>query len=402
MFRISRCLLPYCLINLVMMRAGADTPAPSARVADPRVVYDGALHPDALVDAFKHSDTLFSSRLVRHGPNARVLPQAAKPLGALRFVSNGRSYDLPDYLALNRIAGLLVLKDGRIALEDYELGLRPQDRWASFSVAKSVSSTLVGIALAQGYIRSLDDPLTRYLPAIGGAGYEGVTIRNVLQMASGVAWDETYTDPKSNRRQLLDLQLAAKPGQIIKYMAGLHKAGPPGTIWNYSTGETFVIGALIEAATHRPLAQYLSETIWTQAGMESDATWWVETPGGLGAGGSGLGVTLRDFGRFGLYVLDEGRVNGHSLLPDGWFAEATRPHRIGATMVDYGYLWWPVPGGDPIHQGAFAAQGIFGQRVYVNPREKLVVVILSARPKPSADDVIDDDDFLAAVARALQ
>ena len=120
------------------------------------------------------------------------------------------------------------------------------------------------------------------------------------------------------------------------------------------------------------------------------------------AGGSGLGVTLRDFGRFGLYVLDEGRVNGHSLLPDGWFAEATRPHRIGATMVDYGYLWWPVPGGDPIHQGAFAAQGIFGQRVYVNPREKLVVVILSARPKPSADDVIDDDDFLAAVARALQ
>ena len=380
-------------------RAAADGGAPRA---DARAVYDGSLRPDALVEAFRHSDTLFPSAVVhRHGP-VRALPSAAKPLPALHFRSRGRAVDLPDYLALNRVAGLLILKRGEVVLEDYELGLTPADHWPSFSIAKSVSSTLTGIALAQKHIRSLEDPVARYVPELASGGYAKVRVRDVLEMASGVAWNETYTDPGSDRRAVLDLQLAPTHGRVLAYMAARPTAAPPGSVWNYNTGETFVIGAVLSAAVGEPLPDYLSATIWSAAGMEDDATWWwVESPGGLTAAGTGLAARLRDYGRFGLFVLEDGVAAGRHWLPAGWLAEATSPKTIGGKPVDYGYLWWPLPAGDPIQRGAYAAQGIFGQRVYVNPAESLVVVILSAQPKPTDSEVVDDDDFLAAVAHAL-
>jgi CubicO group peptidase (beta-lactamase class C family) len=256
--------------------------------------------------------------------------------------------------------------------------------------------------LHQGLISSLDDPLTRYVPQLKGGAYEGVSIRNVLQMASGVKWDETYTDPKSDRRMLLELQLAQKPGAIVSYMNALPRTSATGAIWHYSTGESFLVGALIEGATHKPLATYLSETIWARLGMEQDATWWVEAPGGMGLAGSGLGATLRDYGRFGLFVQQDGVLDGQRIVPEGWFREAGSAHVIGGKSEDYGYLWWPIPAGDPIHQGAFEALGIFGQHLYINPNEKLVIVVLSARPKPdSSAHILNDASFFAAVARSL-
>src|SRR5262249_11858483 len=158
--------------------------------------------------------------------------------------------------------------------EDYELGITSASRWPSFSMAKSVSSTLVGAALQQGLIKSLDDPITQYVPALRGGAYEGVSVRNILQMASGVKWNEAYTDPKSDRRKLLEKQLEQKPGSIVAYMNTLSRAGAPGSIWNYSTGESFLVGAVIEGATKKSLATYLSETFWQPLGMEKDATWW--------------------------------------------------------------------------------------------------------------------------------
>jgi CubicO group peptidase (beta-lactamase class C family) len=137
--------------------------------------------------------------------------------------------------------------------------------------------------------------------------------------------------------------------------------------------------------------------------MEQDATWWIEAPGGMGLAGSGLGATLRDFGRFGLFVLHDGVLDGQRIVPEGWFRESGSAHVIGGKSVDYGYLWWPIPADDPIHQGAFQARGIFGQHLYINPQEKLVIVVLSARPKPeSALSPIDDVAFFGAVAKALQ
>jgi CubicO group peptidase (beta-lactamase class C family) len=401
-FQIANSYWPQSGILVALFLALCSTPSPAQQRAGARQVFDGKMPPDVEVATFERSDALFPVNVVpRKGP-VRPLPPAAAKLTDIHFKSDGHDFDLFDYLAYNRVAALLVLKDGKVAFEDYELGAGPQTRWPSFSIAKSFSSTLVGAALQQGLISSLDDPLTRYVPQLKGGAYEDVSIRNILQMASGVKWDETYTDPKSDRRKLLELQLAKKSGAIVSYMKALPRAVAPGSVWNYSTGESFLVGALLEGSTHKPLATYLSETLWSRLGMEQDATWWLESPGGMGLAGSGLGATLRDYGRFGLFVQQDGVLDGQRIVPEGWFREAGSAHVIGGKSVDYGYLWWPLPAGDPIHQGAFEAVGIFGQHLYINPAEKLVIVVLSARPKPdSSTHILDDAAFFAAVAKSL-
>jgi CubicO group peptidase (beta-lactamase class C family) len=372
--------------------------------ATARQMFDGAMLPDVEVETFEHMDALSPVKVVRRAGAVHRLPAAAaQPLATLRFQSHGNSYDLFDYLADNRVAGLLILKDGKVVLEDYELGASAQTRWASFSMAKSVTSTLVGVALQQGLIASLDDSVTRYVPALKGGVYEQVSVRNVLQMASGVRWDETYTDPRSDRRKLLEVQLTHMPGGVLGYMNALPRAASAGTLWNYSTGETFVLGAVVEGATHMSLADYLSQNIWSRLGMEQDAIWWTESRGGMGLGGAGISATLRDYGRFALMVQQDGIIDGKSLVPPGWFRDAGSAHVIGGKSVDYGYQWWPLPAGNPLHQGAFQAIGIFGQHLYINPAHKLVIVVLSARSKPSANSTtVEDADFFAAVAAALQ
>jgi CubicO group peptidase (beta-lactamase class C family) len=371
-------------------------------IAKARQVYDGRMRPDVEVRTFEHSDELFPVREVKRGEKVRPLPAAKTQLGYVKFSAGGKQYDLYDYLALNRVAGLLVLKNGEVKLEDYELGTGPETRWTSFSMSKSVVSTLIGAALEDGSIRSLDDPVTKYVAALRGGVYEGVTIRNLMQMASGVKWNETYTDPKSDRRKLLEIQLEMRPGTILPFMSSLSRAGAPGTIWNYNTGETFVAGAVVEGATHKPLATYLSEKIWSRWGMGEDARWWLESPNGMGCGGSGLAATLRDYARFGLLVMNDGEIEGKRLVPKGWFDEAGSAKEIGGKTVQYGYLWWTYPKDDPANEGAFEAIGIFGQHMYINRRKKLVIVVLSARPKPTGSTVVDDTAFFDAVEKALE
>lgn len=370
--------------------------------ATPLQMCDGAMSPGVAVATFEHSDMIFPVRVVPRGASVHPLPAAPKPLKNVQFEIKDKKYDLFDYMALNRVAGLLILKDGKIVLEDYELGAGPETRWASFSMAKSISSTLVAAALQDGSITSLDDPLTKYAPAFKGSAYDGVTIRNLLQMSSGVKWDETYTDPHSDARKILDEQLLQKPGTVVRYMSALPRAAKPGSVWHYSTGETYVVGALLEGATHRPLADYLSEKIWKPAGMESNATWWLDAPNGLELAGTGISATLRDYGRFGLFVQQDGFIDGKRIVPRGWFQEAGSPKVIGGKPVNYGYLWWPLAEGDPVNRGAFQAIGIFGQHMYINPAEKIVIVVLSARPKPTGATVVEDSAFFAAVAHALQ
>jgi CubicO group peptidase (beta-lactamase class C family) len=374
----------------------------SQEVSGPRQVMDGTMRPDAEVKAFAHSDEWFPVRVVERGDAVHPLPAAKIPLKNVTFEAGGQHYDLFDYLALNRVTGLLILKNGNVVLEDYELGTGPATHWASYSMAKSASSTLIGAALQDGSISSLDDPVTKYVAALKGGAYEGVSVRNVIQMASGVKWDETYTDPKSDRRKLLEIQLQQKPGSVLAYMSELPRAGAPGTIWNYNTGETAVVGAVLEDATHKPLANYLSEKIWKPWGMEDAAKWQLESPNGMGWAGSGLTATLRDFGRIGLLVLADGVVNGKKIVPPGWFDEAGSGKEIGGNFEDYGYLWWTFPKGEAVHAGAFEAQGIFGQFMYINRKEKVVIVVLSARPKPTGATVIEDSAFFGAVVEALR
>ena len=358
-----------------------------------REVYDGRLYPDIQVNTFRNIDRLFPTRLVRSGASRGALPLRPLPLAEdFSFTLGEQRYDLYDVLSLNRVAGLLILQDGAIRFEKYLLGNDDSTRWMSMSVVKSMTATLVGAAIQDGLIESIDDPVTRYLPRFRGTAYDGVTVRQLLMMASGVAWNETYTDPGSDRRRMLEAQIAQEPGAILDLMAALPRAAEPGTRWNYSTGETQLVGALVRAATGKPVAEYLSEKLWAPLGMESDATWWLESPDGLEVGGSGLSATLRDYARFGLFLLNDGVIGGQRVLPEGWVEEASSPKLIGGEEVEYGYMLWPLRG------RSFAAIGIFGQFVFVDPDQRLVVAMWSAQPKPLGRKGVDEYRFFEALS----
>jgi hypothetical protein len=273
----------------------------------------------------------------------------------------------------------------------------------SMSIAKSITSTLIGAALKQGHIRSLSDSVTRYVPSLIGSAYDGVSVRDVLMMASGVRWNETYTDPSSDRRHLLEAQIAQAPGSLMAIMRSLPRATAPGTANNYNTGETQVAAEILRAAVGRPLATYLSERIWSTFGMEADANWWLASPGGTEIGGSGFSATLRDYGRFGLFILGGGVAGGDSILPTGWLREATTVKTLrDGTPVEYGYLWWTAETPGSRRDGAFMAIGIHGQYLYVNPAANAVIVVWGARPHPTSGQVVDDWSFCDAVTAALR
>ena len=395
--------LSLSLVAGVVSTGQVVNPHGGERIGTVQQVYDGTLLPDIQVNTFRNIDLLFPTRTVTHGSRVYPLPVSDKPLKNVRFKSDGNAYDLYDYVSLNRVSGLLVIKDGKIAFETYQLGNTENTRWMSMSVVKSITATLIGAAIKEGHIQSIDDRITQYLPQLSGSAYEGVSVRNLLQMTSGVKWDETYTDPRSDRRQMLEAQQAQRPGGVLALMARLPRAATPGSRWNYSTGETHVAGALLRAAVRKPLAEYLSDKIWTKFGMESDATWWLESPDGLEVGGSGLSATLRDYGRFGLFLNEGGKAGGEQIVPDGWVKVAGSPKIVDGKPVDYGYMLWPIPNASgTINEGAFEARGIFGQHIYVNPTEKVVVVVWSALPKPTGKATVRDNDFFAAVSQAMR
>jgi CubicO group peptidase (beta-lactamase class C family) len=349
-----------------------------------REVYDGRLYPDIQVNTFRNIQRLFP---------ARELPRQPLAMEDFRMEVAGETYDLYDVLSLNRVSGFLVLQRGAIRFEKYLLGNTERTRWMSMSVVKSMTAALIGAAIHDGFIDSIDDPVVNYLPQFEGSAYDGVTVRQLLMMASGVAWNEAYTDPGSDRRRMLEAQIAQRPGAILDLMAGLPRAAEPGTRWNYSTGETQLAGALVQAATGKHVADYLSEKLWAPMGMEADASWWLDSPDGMEIGGSGLSATLRDYARFGLFMLHDGVIDGRRVLPEGWMAEAGSPQVIGGKEVEYGYMLWPL------HGDSYSAVGIFGQFVFVDPAIDLVVAMWSAQPKPGGKDGVDEYRFLAALSQ---
>ena len=362
--------------------------------------YAGKLMPDIQMHTFSHTHEIFPTRTIKAGDTVSALPYAATPLSDMSIQANGKSYDLFDYVSQNRLVGLLAIKDGHIVHEYYDQGIGPDTRRMSMSMAKSVSTTLVGTAIKDGFIDSVDDQLVKYLPELSGSGYDGVSIKHLLQ--SGVKWDDTHTVAESERRTMLDIQVGQKPGEIMKFMASLPRIAEPGTVWNYSTGETHVVGALVKAATGKWLSDYCSETMWSRLGMQADAAWWLESPDGLEVAGSGICANLHDYARLGLFALNGGVIDGESVVPKGWFKEATEPRMAGSDPLNYGYMWWPVPDRDgDFKEGAFSARGIFGQYIYVNPSRGIVLTVLSCRSKPKFSEAILDNDFFNAAVDAL-
>ena len=312
---------------------------------------------------FRAMERITPHRTVAAGGEVRPLPPG-EPL----------NLEVNAFMEAEKVAGLLVLQDGQVRLERYGLGFGPEGRWTSFSVAKSLTSTLVGAAIADGHIESLQTPITRYLPELAGGAYESVTVRQLLTMTSGAEWNEDYTDPDSDVARFFEPRETGGTDPTLHYMRGLERAAEPGTRWHCSTGETNLVGLLISRATGRTLADYLSETIWRPYGMERDAAWMVDDAG-QEPGGCCLVASLRDWGRVGQLVLEDGQIDGESFVPAGWFAEATRKQAdIDDPGRGYGFQWWTRD------DGRFEAYGIFGQTIHIDPERRLVVVILSAWP----------------------
>jgi CubicO group peptidase (beta-lactamase class C family) len=385
----------------------AEAPATAAypHAAEPigtvRAMYDGALTPELAVATYRNIDRLFATRAIARGVAVHPLPRSQRRLADLSFSALGRTHTLADFVQRNRVAGLLILKDGQIVHESCRFGNTARTRWMSMSVAKSVTSTLFGAALHEGLIGSLDDPVVRYVPRLRGSAYDGVTLRQVLTMTSGVRWSEAYADPSSDRRQLLEAQIRQEPGATMAVMSRLPRAAPPGSVFTYSTGETQVAAEILSAAVRRPLSQYLSETIWARLGMEAEARWWLDAPGGVEIAGSGIAATLRDYGRFGLFIQNDGVIKGRRLLPPGWVQEAGSPNALSnGQRVPYGYLWWAT--GDAGADGALLALGIMGQQLYVHRGEKVVVVVWGAQTQALGADSLPVGPFFEAVVAALK
>lgn len=324
------------------------------------------------LDRYKAMETVFEVRTVKAGPTASPLPVSDKKIDPPVIVG-GKTTSIDQLMKDYHITGLIAVKDGKIVLEKYGDGRTAQDRWTSFSVAKSVTSSLIGAAIKEGWITSLYDPVTKYLPELKGTAYDGVNIKQVISMSSGVKWNEDYTNPKSDVALSGALPPKTSLSPIVDYMAKLPAEAPPGSKWVYKTGETDLAGALLERAlAGKTLSQYASEKIWIPFGMEKDAIWMVDL-GGHERGGCCMSMTLRDYARVGLFMLGGGKAGGVQVLPEGWTSEATVNQVPEGSQSLYGYFWWPHPDGS-----SYEARGIFGQGIGIYPEQHVVIAINSA------------------------
>ena len=342
---------------------------------------------------FRKMYELFPSDRAAHGMHVHALPQG-RPLG---IPGQDASAWLASYMDQHHLAGVMVLQHGRVRLQRYALGFGPGQRWESFSVAKSVTSTLLGIALQQGYIHSMDDTLDTYIPELRRSAYADVTVQQLLTMTSGVHWNEDYADAKSDVAQMYLHACVDGRAHILSYLAKQPRQWPAGTHWNYNTAETDLLGILVQRATHRSLAAYLSQTIWKPYGMAADAYWIKDECDGSDTGGSGLSATLGDYARLGQFMLDGGRIDGKPVIARAWLQGAVRRQAsVDEPDRGYGYLWWTDA------DGSYAAIGIFGQMVYVDPARQLVIAQVGAWPHATSDDLVTARrEFVATLKHAV-
>jgi len=333
--------------------------------------------------------------------NPQPIPVMARSLSSATYLYQGKRYDLQDYIKRNDVTGMMVIKDGKVAYQYYSHGNTPTTLWTSRSVGKSVVSTLVGVAVKEGKIASLDDEIVKYNPDVKGTAWEHVTVRQLMQHTSGVTWNEDYTNPQSDFAKLTQCEANKDTYNCVNALVKDPKRtayAKPGVAWSYSSGGAWLLGDTLEKATGKSLAQNLQEKIWQPYGMVHDGVWHSYQPGKHDVGAHGFNATLEDWGKFGLFIMNNGVLpDGTQMLPDNWVKEArtwnTAEKSVSAAHPDgmYGYQWWnnsvPVNAKDVSPKEGLASKdtmwalGIFGQVIVVNPAQKLVIVQWSAWPK---------------------
>ena len=351
--------------------------APGVRADAPRDTIGVMLSwtPEQTLLNFRRSDQIFAAHIIHHGPNVRALPRAAVQIDPVVNQSDGLpAVSVAQLMDAERITGVIAVKDGKIILERYAFGRGPGDRWLSMSVAKSVTSTLIGAAVKDGLIGSIDDPVVRYIPELKGTAFDGVTIRRLMTMSSGARYNEDVVDLRSDVALAGGEEMIGGVPPLVAYAARLEREAQPGTRRKYQTIDADMLGiALSRALKGRTVADYLSEKIWQPFGMEADASWIVDKAG-IERGGCCLSITLRDYARLGMFMDEGGRAGDVDVLPEGWIHDAwtPQPSEPNKYTIGYGYYW-------QIRQdGGYEAVGAYGQSVTIYPSEHLVIAVNSA------------------------
>jgi len=328
-----------------------------------------------LIGSHSHLDQIFEGRLVRRSttplPLARV---ASEP--AVRYEYQGQTFTLDDYLARNPATGLLVARGDTILIERYQYARHDRHRFTSWSMAKTVTAMLIGIAIGEGHIRSVDDPAAAYVPALAGTEYGRTSLRHLLQMSSGVRFVEEYTGKDDVSRLAADTFRQVGSGGVEAVTPFNVRIAPSGTRFYYASVETQVLGLVLRNAVGRPVAHYLQEKIWEPMGAEADATWLIDRAG-QEATYCCLNAVLRDYARLGLLLAHDGHWRGRQIIPAAWIKEATivHPGQPQPATGGYGYQVWILAG----EHRMFALRGVRGQAIYVDPASGLVMVHTAVR-----------------------
>ena len=347
-------------------------------------------------------ELMFDTARVDNGPDRSVLPEAKAKLD-FTYQFKGIQHPAEDVLGDTDADALLIIKDGKIVYERYLNRADAKAHFNSYSMAKSFNSILVGLAIADGHIRSVLDPVEKYVPELRKSGYGGTTIRDLLEMRSGVEWDDNFFAEGSTARKAHVAAWVDGSQRYTDFAVSAKRAHPPGAVFNYDTMDAAVVGLIVERAVKMPISRYLSERLWKPAGMEAYAFYVIDGPPGIGRefSGGGFNAVLRDYGRVGLMMLNNGRANGHQILPASFVAESTTASTTSdaetkVAHLGYAYFWWPI-----LNSRAYIALGGEDQFIYVDPASKTVVVKMSHGPVGPAAEAQEQEtlSFLDAASR---
>lgn len=361
--------------------------------------------PRSIVDNFRNMHRIYPTTVIRKAPLAFQFERGQINLPQ-QFDFRGQKLNTRQFIEETRTTGLLVLHADRIVWEEYRLGQTAATTCISWSVAKSIVSGLFGIAMKEGHIRSIQDSVTDYVPELKNSGYDEVRIKDVLQMSSGVAFNEDYMDFRSDISRLG--RVLALGGSLDLFAASLKREHPPGSRHHYVSVDTHVLAMILTRSTRRTIADYLQEKIWQKIGTEADA-YWITDNLGVELALGGLNATLRDYARIGRLFLRWGNWNGEQIIPAQWIQDSITPdaahlmpgeNELSDNVMGYGYQWWI-----PEHpQGDYVAIGIYNQFIYIHPGKNLVIAKTSANHHYSQDTVTSEHQSVAlfqAIANSL-
>lgn len=351
---------------------------------------------DQIVHNFQNMETIFEVSHLEPSPQPLAFPKRLDFQQIETFDYDGKTYNLADYLKKTNHEGLLILHKDTIVYEQYANGLTPTTTHISWSMSKSVLATMIGIAHDEGLFQ-LNEPVTKYLPQFNGTGYEGVPIKHLLQMSSGVGFNEDYTDYNSDINRFG--RMFAKGSSFENFAKSLKNEKPSGTYNHYVSMDTQVLGILLATITGQSLTEFAQQRLWNPMGMQDPAQWVIDNTGFEMALG-GMNVTMRDYAKLGQLYLHQGQLNGNKIVSADWVEAATTPdaphlqpgdHGMSSNHYGYGFQWWIPAGSD----GDFFAAGIYNQYVYVHPKKNLVIVKLTANHHFKTEGPVTKDVHLA-------